>query len=125
MPHEFVQIDTPEGGVRVVNVYCRDGNLTYRQLWVQLDLIFLHLEVIDVVDKFVYEDSLLSGHKAVAVYCPGVFRPKEKYLYSDKVIDWDTCNEVEFQLKSRGYISKLKKSAEWEGWSLEEKCVQI
>ena len=131
----------PGGGVRIINVYCRDGNLTYTHLssienfgkrtfcigdfnakhreflthnqsresnkngetlysyirgnnafeqesklhchnvnspnvytraledkWVQLDLVFSHPEVIDTVDKFIYEDSLLSDHKAVAVY---------------------------------------------------------
>ena len=47
------------------NVYTR----ALEDKWVQLDLIFSHPEMIETVDKFVYEDSLLSDHKAVAVYC--------------------------------------------------------
>ena len=88
----------------------------------QLDLIFSHPGLIDTVERFVYEDSLLSDHKAVAVYCPGILRPKERYLYYEEVVDWDSYNELEFQMKSQSHISKIKKSAEWRTWSLNERC---
>ena len=198
LPHDFVQIDAPGGGVRIINVYCRDGKLTYTQLssmesfgkrtfcigdfnakhrqflthnqsresnkngdtlyrylkgdnafeqesklhchnvnspnvytramedkWVQLDLIFSHPEVIEEVDKFVYEDSLLSDHKAVAVYCPGIFRPQERYWYYDEVIDWSTYDERKYRLLSQSNISKIMKSKEWSSWPLEERCDKI
>lgn len=83
--------------------------------WVQLDLIFSHPEIIESVDRFVYEGSLLSDHKAVAVYCPGIFRPKERYWYYEEKIDWDSYNEVEYQLLSCIHISKLRRAPEWEG----------
>ena len=78
--------------------------------WVQLDLIFSHLDIIDKVDKFVYEDSLLLHHKAVAIYCPGIFRPKEKYIYYNEVIDWDTYNEIKFRSQSKEAILALRNS---------------
>jgi len=198
LPHEFVQLDTPNGKYRVVNIYCRDGQLTYTQLsmlenfgnrtfcigdfnakhreflthtqavdsnsngdtlfgylygdnafeqesklhchninspnvytralddrWVQLDLIFSHPDIIDSVDRFVYEDSLLSDHKAVAVYCPDIFRPKEKYIYYDQVIDWDTYNEIKFRSESKEAIMKLRNSQEWPSLTLNDKAVRI
>ena len=198
LPHDFVQLEVPGGSIRIINVYCRDGNLTYTHLssmenfgtrtfcigdfnakhrqflthnqsresnkngetlygymrgdnafeqeskllchninspnvytramedkWVQLDLIFSLPEVIGEVDKFVYEDSLMSDHKAVAVYCPGLFRPQERYWYYDEVVDWSTYDEVQFRLKSQSNISKTMKSKDWAKWSLEERCENI
>ena len=93
--------------------------------WVQLDLIFSHPDIIDKVDKFIYEDSLLSDHKAVAVYCPEIFKPKEKYLYFEEVIDWESYNAIELQLKSKEAIAKLKNSPAWQTFSHNEKVFQL
>ena len=198
LPHEFVQVETPAGKYRVINVYCRDGLLTYTQLsimenfgsrtfcigdfnakhrdflthtqvkdsnrngdtlygylfgdnafeqesklychnvnspnvysraidgkWVQLDLIFSHPNIIDTVDKFIYDDSLLSDHKAVAIYCPGIFRPKEKYIYFNEEIDWDSYNEIQFRAMSCEAIQNLKNSGEWKELSLNEKAIRL
>ena len=56
---------------------------------------------------------------------PGIFRPKERYWYYDEVIVLSTYNELEFQFKSRGHISKLKKSVEWKQWTLEQRCIEV
>jgi exonuclease III len=147
LPHEFVQIEASGEKIRIVNVYCRDSQLTYTHLsilenfgkkafilgdfnakhrqflthsqktdynkngetlyrylqgdnafeqasrlhchnvnspyvytraieekWVQLDLIFSHPDLIDKVDRFIYNDSLMSDHKAVSVYCPALIQ---------------------------------------------------
>ena len=92
--------------------------------WVQLDLVFSHPDIIDTVDKFVYEDSLLSDHKAVAVYCPRIFRPKEKYTYFDEVIDWDSYNEIQFRAMSCEAMLNLKNSSVWPELSLNEKAIR-
>ena len=104
-------VDSPTGYTRAME-----------DKWVQLDLIFTQPGIIEAVDKFVYEDSLLSDHKAVAVCCPGFFLPNERYWYYDEVVDWSTYNELEYRLKSQSNIGKLVMSKEWANRSLEDRC---
>ena len=198
LPHEFVQIEASGEKIRIVNVYCRDSQLTYTHLsilenfgrkafilgdfnakhrqflthsqktdynkngetlyrylqgdnafeqesrlhchnvnspyvytraidekWVQLDLIFSHPDLIDKVDRFIYNDSLMSDHKAVSVYCPALFRPKEKYLYFDEVFDWDSYNPMVFQLTTKATMEALTRLPSWDKIGVEEKANRI
>ena len=60
-------------------------------------------------------------HKAVAIYCPGIFQPKEKYIYYNEVIDWDTYNEIQFRSQSKEAILALRNSQELNTLLLNEK----
>jgi hypothetical protein len=198
LPHEFVQLETNDGKIRIVNIYCRDACLKYSHLstlenfgsktffvgdfnakhrqflphtqttdynkngevlykylqgdhcfeqesklhchnvhspnvytravedkWVQLDLIFSHPDLIDKVDKFVYNDELMSDHKGVSVYCPRLFKPKERYLYFDEVYDWDSYNPLVFQLTSKATIEAVTNVPSWHKLSIDEKANRI
>jgi hypothetical protein len=93
------------------------------QYWSQIDLIITPQHMEGEIRDFIYVDELVSDHKGVAIYTPGLFKPKEKFCYFDgEEYDHGSFEEQSFLAITQAEHSALIRNSAWYSLTAEEQA---